>query len=230
MSVEAPSGERGAATDDKAKALAERRGARLEMASVTITSAAAVATSWAAFQAAQWSGHQAFALSASQRAREHETRARIEGDQKSYFDGTLFVAYVGAYARNEDEFGTFLHDRFPQRLKNAVDAWLATNPRVNKDAPLTPFKLKEYHIDEYDRADAFAAESDAASQKAHVANRISDTYVLGSVVLATVILMASIGPRLGHLPARRLMLSVSIVGLLLALAWVATLPVARIGQ
>lgn len=202
---------------------------REETLSVVTTSFAAVATAWSAFQAATWSGRQTFALAHAEKLRQLATEARLEGDQQMHLDANLFVAYAGAFAQQNDRYAQFLYDRFPPRLKKAMDAWLATNPRTSKDAPPHPFAMREYEVEAHRRSATLGSEADDALVTGRRANIESDTYVLGTVVFATVILLASLGPRLHRRNARRAMLIVSTAILVAALAWLAVRPIAWVG-
>jgi hypothetical protein len=202
---------------------------REETLSVAATSLAAVATAWSAFQAATWSGRQTFALLHATKLRQLSSEARLEGDQQQHLDASLFVTWAGAYAHHDERFAQFLYDRFPPRLKTATDAWLATKPLESKDAPPHPLLMQEYRLEAHQRAATLAREADDAIEGGHHANVESDTYVLGTVVFATIILLASLGARLRRPHARRVMLVVSLLALLLATGWLAFRPVAWIG-
>jgi hypothetical protein len=202
---------------------------RLETISVFVTSLAACLTAWSAFQAATWSGRQTFAIALANKTRQLAAEARLEGDQQRHLDADLWVAWAGAHADHRDAFAAFLYERFPPRLKKGMDAWLATKPDTSKEAPPHPFVMKEYELEAHDRAAALGNDADAAIETAQVANVRSDTYVLGTVVFATTILLASLGPRLHHLRAQRAMVTVSGIILLVAIAWLLRLPVAWLG-
>jgi hypothetical protein len=200
-----------------------------ESVSVAMSALAGVATAWSAFQAATWNGRQTFALAAANKARQLSSQLRIEGDQQQHLDANLFVSYASAYAIGNEALTRFLYERFPQRLKKAMDAWLAKEPLKSHDAPATPFVMPEYQIEAHQRALALATEGDDLTARAGTANRISDTFVLGTVVFATIVLLASLAPRLHRRRPRRAMLVLSGVALSIALAWLLSRPVAWVG-
>lgn len=202
---------------------------REETVSVAATSMAAVATAWSAFQSSLFSGQQTFALARAGKARELSTQSRSEGDQLANMDANLFVAYAGAIANDNKAFAQFLYDRFPARLRNATDAWLATKPLITPGAPPHPFVMKQYRVDALDRAKELADQADAETENGQLANVRSDTYVLGTVVFASIILLASLALRLKKRGPRRAMLLFATIALLVSLGWVATQKVAWIG-
>ncbi len=212
-----------------AEAAERERQDREETLSVAVTSLAAVATAWSAFEAATWSGRQTFALAHATKLRQLASEARLEGDQQQHLDAGLFVAYAKAYGEHDTRFAQFLYDRFPPRLKKAMDAWLATKPLESKDAPPHPLVMPEYRVEAHERAATLGQQADDAIDEGRIANKRSDTYVLGTVLFATIILLASLGARLRRRHARRAMLVIGCVALLGALGWLATQPLAWIG-
>ena len=96
---------------------------------------AAVATAWAAYQSARWHGEQARAQSASIAARVESTRAASVANRNAQIDVALFTQWVDAYARDETELADFYRKRFRAEFQPAFQAWVATRPRTNPDAP-----------------------------------------------------------------------------------------------
>lgn len=229
LTVDHEHGESGAGTAAREHERGREREEREETLSVVMTSMAAVATAWSAFEAAIWSGRQTFALADATKLRQLSSEARLEGDQQQAFDASMFIAYAGAYADGNETFSQFLYQRFPPRLKTATDAWLATKPLESKDAPPHPLMMAEYKIEAHERALVLGKEADDALVVGGRANRTSDIYVLGTVLLATIILLASLGPRLRRRNPRRVMLLMGGVALLFAIGWLATRPVAWVG-
>jgi hypothetical protein len=207
----------------------ESEGEREETLSVVTTSLAAAATAWAAFQSTIWSGRQTFALARAEKLRTLSTEARLEGDQQLHIDVDLFIAYADAYASHDEALSKFLYDRFPPRMKKATDAWLALRAKSPEEAPLHPFAMKEYVLEAHARARALGSQADDEVAAASHANVTSDTYVLGTVILALVILLSSLGLRLRRRPPRRVMLVLSAAALIVMIAWLAMRPMGWVG-
>jgi hypothetical protein len=202
---------------------------REETLSVATSSLAAVATAWAAFQSAIWNGKQTFAIARADHARQLSSEARLEGDQHLHIDVDLFVAWAGAYANHNERLTQFFYERLPPRFRTAMDAWIATKPAQNKDAPPHPFAMPEYRLEAHERAATLAKEADDELREGLRNNAISDTYVLFTVVLAMLILLASLGPRLHTRRPRRAMIVLSCLGLLITLVWLVLRPIGWIG-
>ena len=126
---------------------------------------AAVATAWAAYQSARWHGEQARAQSASIAARVESTRAANVANRQGQIDVALFTQWVDAYARDETELAAFYDKRFRPEFKPAFDAWVATRPRKNPSAPLSPFAMPQYKLAATAAADRLEAKAAASSQR-----------------------------------------------------------------
>ena len=127
---------------------------------------AAVATAWAAYQSARWHGEQAKAQSASIAARVESTRAANVANRQGQVDVALFTQWVDAYAREETELADFYRKRFRPEFVPAFDAWVATRPRKNPGAPLSPFAMPQYKLAATTMADRLEAKAAAFSERA----------------------------------------------------------------
>jgi hypothetical protein len=199
---------------------------RDETLAVATTSVAAVATAWAAFEATVWDGRCTFALVHADRQRQLSTEARLEGDQQVAVDVNLFVSWAAAFSGGNQQLADFLESRLPARLKAPLDAWLATKPRMNKEAPPHPFAMPEYRVDAHERALALGKQADESIAEGQRANKISDTYVLFTVVFASIILLSSLAARLHRPIPRRALIVLSSAALLATLFVVALSPIA----
>ena len=67
-------------------------------------------------------------------------------NRQGQIDVALFTQWVDAYVREETELADFYRGRFRDEFKPAFQAWVATEPRTNPDAPLSPFAMPEYKL------------------------------------------------------------------------------------
>ena len=196
-----------------------------ELAATVLLAMAAVATAWAAYQAASWRGEQAKAASGSISARVESTRAENLSNRQAQIDVALFTQWVDAYARQETELADFYRRRFRPEFKPAFVAWVATKPRTNLNAPLSPFAMPQYTLASTATADRLEAKAAAFSQRAGDFIQRADNYALAGVMFAVSLFFAGISTRL-HAPKPRMI----ILGLGYALffgtvIWIATFPV-----
>ena len=94
------------------------------------------------------------AQSASIAARVESTRAANVANRQAQIDVALFTQWVDAYARDETELADFYRKRFRAEFQPAFEAWVATKPRTNPDAPLSPFAMPQYKLAATAQADA----------------------------------------------------------------------------
>jgi hypothetical protein len=198
---------------------------RFELAVTVLLTIAAVATAWAAYQAARWHGEQAKAQSASIAARVESTRAANVANRQAEIDVALFTQWVDAYALDETELAGFYRRRFRAEFQPAFRAWVATRPRINRDAPLTPFVMPQYKLAA--TAEAERLEAQAAEFSASVGRFIqrADNYSLAVVLFAASLFFAGISTRLHASTPRMAALGLGFTLFLGTVIWIATFPV-----
>ncbi len=196
-----------------------------ELLAAILLSIAAVATAWSGYQGARWHGEQARAQSASIAARVESTRAANVANRQGEIDVALFTQWVDAYARDEVELAAFYRKRFRPEFQPAFNAWVATKPRKNPDAPLSPFALPEYKLSA--NATAERLEARAARFSVSVGRFIqrADNYSLAVVLFATSLFFAGISTRLRSSKPQLVILGLGYTLFLAALIWVATFPI-----
>ncbi len=186
---------------------------------------AALGTSWSSYQATRWNGEQAAAAGRTNALRIEAARAQGLSQAETQVDVATFIAWAEADRRGDGEVADFFVKRFRDEFRPAYDAWMATKPFANPEAPPTPFAMDEYHVasrDEAERIDA-AAEVSAAEVRQNIQR--SSNYVLTVVLYAVVLFFAGMSTRL---TTRRLRWVMTLAGgavLIAALAWIATFPV-----
>jgi hypothetical protein len=202
-----------------------RANRRLELAATVLLALAAVATAWASYQSSRWHGVQARTQSASIAARVESTRAAALANRQVGIDVALFTQWVDAYARDESELADFYRMRFREEFEPAFEAWVATRPLRNPDAPLSPFALPDYKLAATEEADALEAR--AASFSADVGTYIqrADNYVLAVVLFAVSLFFAGISTRLHAVGPRTAILGLGYVLFLGTVVWLATFPI-----
>ena len=198
---------------------------RLELAATVLLAIAAVATAWAAYQSARWHGQQAKAQSASIAARVESTRAANVANRQAQIDVALFTQWVDAYARDETRLTRFYRKRFRPEFRPAFEAWVATKPRTNPDAPLSPFAMPQYKLAASAQADRLEAQAGAASKTVGQYIQRADNYSLAVVLFAASLFFAGISTRLHSRTPRTLVLGLGYTLFLGSLIWIATFPV-----
>lgn len=203
----------------------DRRDHLLDVAATVLLAMAAVATAWASYQSSVWRGNQARAQSASIAARVESTRQANVANRDAQVDVALFTQWVDAYARGEDELTDFYRKRFRDEFEPAFEAWVATRPLRNANAPLSPFAMPQYRLAATAEAERLEAEAAAFSQAVGRHIQRADNYLLGVVLFAVSLFFAALSTRLHTHGSRATLLGMGYVLFVGAAIWLATLPV-----
>jgi len=201
------------------------RAHRIELASTVLLALAAVATAWATYQAAHWRSEQALAGNRSTAARVEANRAAGVASRQIIVDVETFVQWVDAYATGETELAEFYFRRFREEFRPAVNAWVATRPLRNPNAPLTPFAMPEYSSAALAEADTLEERANAESATSALNVERADRYTLCVVLFALALFFAGIGPRLREERNRAVLLAIGWALFLGGLGWILTFPV-----
>ena len=198
---------------------------RFEIATTLLLALAAVATAWSSYQAARWQGEQARTFAKAGATRIESARASGVANRQVQVDVATFIQWVDAYSGGDDRLRTFYYRRFRPELRRAVDAWIATRPLRNPDAPLTPFAMPEYRLEAM--AEAEALEDEASSFAAAAGENIDKAtrYVLCVVMFAAALFFAGMSTRLTTPRGRAFTLGLGYLVFLGTVAWLATFPV-----
>jgi hypothetical protein len=197
----------------------------IELATAVLLALAAVSTAWAGYQSSTWHGKQALAQSASIAKRVESTRAANLASRQLQIDVSIFTQWVNAYARNETELANFYQARFREEFRPAFNAWVATKPRTNPNAPLSPFAMPQYKLAASAEADRLEAEAGAASRIVEVDIQRADNYTLAVVLFAAALFFAGISSRLHMRQTRIAILAIGYALFLGTAIWIATFPV-----
>jgi hypothetical protein len=198
---------------------------RVELASTVLLAVAAVATAWSSYQATRWNGEQAKASSRTNGIRIEAARAQGLAEAQTQIDVATFTQWVDAYALGETELADFYFKRFRPEFKPAVNAWLATKPLRNANAPLTPFAMPQYKLKATAEAKRLDAESEASAATVRRDVQRASNYVLAVVLFAVSLFFAGMSTKLGTPQLRVVTLALGCVVFIAAAIWIATSPV-----
>ena len=175
---------------DESPADRTTRAAKLSTWSAVLMSLAALATSWASYQASLWSGEQAQHSASASALRARSTRASNRAGELRLIDIATFAHWMTAKAGHDSALADFISARFRPAFKPAFESWIASRPLTSPDAASSPFVLPSYRLAENVVADSLDRAADQALAESQRANRISDMYVLDAVIMATVLFFA----------------------------------------
>jgi len=197
----------------------------MELIATLLLGLAAVGAGWAAYQSTKWGSAETFTLDQANLLRRNAALLENKGQLMRVVDVALFLDYLKARNRGDTRLANFLLDRFPAHLRIAVDAWLATKPLKNPDAPPTPFGMREYRIEEDGEALRLQEEVQRVVKEAQRQSDISDRYVLVTVPFAVVSLFCGLSSKAWAPQIRMIIVAMAAVVFLGAVVALALLPV-----
>jgi hypothetical protein len=186
---------------------------------------AALATSWSSYQATRWNGEQAAAAGRTSAVRIEAARAQGLAQAQTQVDVATFIAWADAERRDSGKLADFYLDRFRDEFRPAFDAWTATDPFTNPQAPPTPFAMDEYQLEARTEAARLDTQAEASAAEVRLDIQRSSNYVLTVVLYAVVLFFAGMSTRLESRRLRWVMTLAGSATLVTALAWIATFPV-----
>jgi len=196
-----------------------------EPVALVLLSLATIGTAWCSYQAATWGGISQRSMNESAAAGRRAAAAELQNSQMSLLDVTLFSEFINARSASNETLARFYADRFRGEAKQAFEAWMATKPFENPDAPPHPFVTNLYQPRLLEVARQAETESDRLWQAAGNAGRTSRSYVLVTVLLASVLFCGGTAPRFDSLWGRRSVLALGLVVFIFAAVRLFTLPV-----
>jgi hypothetical protein len=198
---------------------------RLEIAATVLLALAAVATAWSSYQASRWNGEQAKAFSRATAARIESSRASARADAETQVDVATFTQWVNAYALRQTELADFYFRRFRKEFQPAVNAWIATRPLRNHNAPLTPFAMPQYRLAARAEAERLDAHAETLGDSARTNVQRATNYVLGVVLFAVALFFAGMSTKLRARRLQTVLLALGAAIFLGTVIWVATQPI-----
>ena len=186
---------------------------------------AAVGTSWSSYQAARWHGEQALSTSHTNAIRIQAAREAGLGQDQTQVDVATFIAWADADRSGDKDLADFYVNRFRDEFKPAFDAWVATHPLENSDAPPTPFAMDEYQVAAKNEAARLDAEAELSAADVSRNIQRASNYVLTVVLYAMVLFFAGMSTKIDNWRLRWAMTIAGYVVLVSTIVWIATFPV-----
>lgn len=157
------------------------------LALVTITAA------WAGYSAARWGTDSRVQIAHSSTLRALATRNDLTALSQRNFDASTFNAWFIAFTLNSPQKEAIAERRFRPQFRVAFNAWMATNPLHNPNAPPGPTYMPQYKLPAQAKAKALDNAADAKFQEGNHAGEVGDNYVRITVFLAAVLFLVGIG-------------------------------------
>ncbi len=182
-----------------------------ELIAVVLLSVTTILTAWSGFQASKWGGAMAISFNQASSSRIQASRLESDANRIETIQVALFTQWLQAEYAGDRTFQDYLAARFPEPLKTAFAAWLATDPKTNANAPTSPFAMAQYRIPQLAAKDVADARADAKFAEALDFNQRGDNYTVLTVALAAVLFFAAISGRMRSRRSQWFLLGLGIV-------------------
>lgn len=204
---------------------ATRRRNQFEVIATILLAFAAVATAWSGYQAARWNGESTKASGRVNALRIEAARAQGLAEGQTQVDIAMFFEWANAETTGESSLADFYEQRFRTEFRPAFEAWIATEPFEDADAPESPFAMDEYQLAAQSSAEQLDGEADATAAIVRRNVQRSTNYVLGVVLFSVALFFAGISTKLRGAGPRLALLSLGCIVFVGTAAWILTSPI-----
>ncbi len=198
----------------------------MDLVLVTIMPVASLAAAWSGYQATSWGSEQSELNSLANTFRMEAVRVSSSANAQLAVEVVLFNGWAEAYVQNDPALMDFYRNRMLPETQAALDAWVATAPLTNPDAPLEPFAMEGFQIPAQALAIELDQQSTRLTNQGQEASQNANHYVLSTVLLALVLFVAGLATKLGWRPAQLFATCLSGVLLFVILVEMAFNPIA----
>lgn len=185
----------------------------------------AVATAWSGYQATRWAGEQSTLYAEASALRVESTRDSALAGQLKLYDFIAVNNWLNAYTQGNTKLANIFERRFSAELRPAFEAWLATNPLNNPNAPAGPLFMPQYKVSLEETANQLDAQAANTFDKGQAAKEQGDAYVLNTVFLATVLFLTAIAENFKWNRIRAVILVVAVAMLLFGIYHLIVSPI-----
>jgi hypothetical protein len=196
----------------------------LEVVEVFLLAIIAIATAWSGYEAARWDGQQALRYGEAIRDRFAADAASTLSGQRLVANSSIFTAWLTAKHTGMAELQRELERRFTPEYRASFEAWLATDPDHNPDAPPGPGYMPLFREPGMEEAKRLNERATATFEVGTRAREIADKYVRDTVRFATVLFVVGIAQRFKLREVRIAATLLAVALLLYALITMSRLP------
>ena len=186
-----------------------RQDRALAIGEAVLLSVVTIVAAWSGFSAAKWGTESSIAHAQAASTRAKANRAFQESVTFRAADASTFNAWFTAYVFGNQNAADVAERRFRPEYRVAFDAWLATDPFTNPDAPAGPQMMPEYVPTGLAESRELDQEAEHLLAEGADAAETSDEYIRTTVILASVLFLVGISTQL---PLRAVRYGLLVVG------------------
>ena len=202
----------------------ERRDRLISVIEAVLLSLVALLAAWSGYAAAKWSTDSRVELATASSLRIDASSADSDAGELRDFDSSAFESWFAAYIAGNKTAMRLAEHRFRPEFKVAFDAWLATKPATNPEAPRGPTFMPQYKRPGVAEARALDSRAKAAFLDGEKDGSTADKYIRLTVVLASILFLVGISTHFPYRGVRYGLVSLGIALLALSLIQLSGLP------
>lgn len=186
----------------------KRRVETIEILEAILLAVVALATALSGYQAALFDGESAKEYATSSRLRTEASNTSLTASQQLAYNAGNVTAWIQAMDAGNTDLADVLARRFLPYFQPAFDAWVATDPLNDPNAPAGPSQMPEFEDPMAEKAVELNKEAAHAFDLGVEMRLTGEKYVRVTVILAAALFLIAIGQRFKIKGVRR---SVNIV-------------------
>jgi hypothetical protein len=171
----------------------------VSIAEALLLAVVTVVAAWSGFSAAKWGTESSLDLAKASATRAKANRSFQQALTFRAADASFFNAWFTAHIAGNANGARVARRRFRPQYRVAFDAWLATKPFANLNAPPGPQQMPQYKPTGEAASRRLDARADAYYADGQNAAETSDEYIRTTVILASVLFLVGIS---SHFPIR----------------------------
>lgn len=202
----------------------ERHDRVISILEAVVLSFVAVLAAYSGYAAAKWGTESSISLAKASTLRSKASRADLEATAVRTADSASFNAWFTAFLAHDVAAEHLAERRLRPGYRVAFNAWLATDPIHNPNAPPGPAYMPQYVIPQETAGKLYDAKADQAFSNAETAGGNSDKYVRDTIFLATVLFLVGISGHFRIVQARYALVGIGVALLAFSIIQLAALP------
>jgi hypothetical protein len=189
-----------------------------------LLSIVAIMAAFSGYAAAKWSTESSLKLAKASATRTKANRAFQESLTFRVGDAVTFNAWFGAHLSGNLKAERVAAKRFLPEFRPAFEAWLATHPFTNPNAPPGPQAMPQYHATGEAESKRLDSQADAYYAEGQKAAETADKYIRTTVILASVLFLVGISTQFPFRGVRYALIGVGTVLLIFGIEQLVVLP------
>jgi len=202
----------------------ERRDWLISITEAVLLSVVALLAAWSGYAASKWTTESRVEIATASSLRVEGSRADADAFELRSYDSSTFDAWFSAFIAGNKTAMRLAERRFRPDFKVAFDAWRATKPDTNPEAPRGPTYMPQYKRPGAAKARTLDERAKAAFHDGERDGSTADKYVRLTVVLASILFLVGISTHFPYRSVRYGLIGLATALLVLSLVQLSALP------